>query len=519
MIRIPVNPDIEKRAQKYERTRILFQDDEQTLRDDNTYTYCFKLPHETQTEYNFRKNIFINGFINPTLELINAPGNVIFREAPKEEIPEDSLTHEFAENVLRSKGNKISLTRWMQDIASPMFRLNGTVFVVMDMPPDITTSLQDQKDRMVYPYINFINPGDVINWEMEIGEFSWFAYKTCSRLPWTDFTKAPPRMLKEIHVWDKVNLIIYRNGQQPEVKPHNFGFVPIIYQTSYPDSYNGVIGDCTFFTTAKLIFSAMNFLTCANIEVLKFSASLLLMAQQAVVAENSDIDNEGKITLKKHYDETTLIYGGDKPPQYLTKDLQSIPVARDQYRLYMAEAIENEKSNKSMGNKGVDGTDVMQSGIAKAIDRDPIEANIVSTATDCESLHKKILVMAAQMLEEKEDDISVEYEKKYDIKSFEDKLNNLKTIVTDIKGYPSITGKREMYKSITPGITEDPEIAKTINDEIDTADVSESIVNNAALEALISPGNGAGDTIPGKPPIVPPVKKGLPVVPDNNKSA
>jgi hypothetical protein len=516
MIRIPVNPAIEKRAQKYERCRVLFEDDEQTLRNDNDYTYCFKLPHEKQTEYNFRKNIFINGFINPTLELINAPGNVIFRCAPKEEIPDNLLTFEFAKNVMHSKYNSISLIRWMQNIASPMFRLNGTVFVIMDMPIDVTVSLQDQKDRMIYPYINFINAANVINWEIQNGEFLWFAYRACSRPDWTNYTKPPPRSTKEIHVWDKTNLTIYRNGKDPEVKPHNFGFVPVIYQTAYPDNYNDIIGDCTFFTTSKLIFTAMNFMTCANMEVLKYSASLLLMPQQAVIAENSNIDNEGQVTLKKHYDETTMIYGGDKPPQFLTKDLQSIPVARDQYREYITEAINNEKNAKSIRKMGIGGEEVMQSGIAKAIERDPVQANIVSTATDCELLHRKILNMAAIILEEPLDEINVEYEKQYDIKSFEDKLNNLVTFMTKVTDYPSITGKREMFKSVTEGITEEPETAKIINAEIDTADVSESIVNNAALEALMNPGKGAGNAVPGKPPIVPPTKKGFPGVPDNN---
>ena len=73
-----------------------------------------------------------------------------------------------------------------------------------------------------------------------------------------------------------------------------------------------------------------------------------------------------------------------------------------------------------------------------------------------------------------------------------------------------------MFKSVTEGITEEPETAKIINAEIDTADVSESIVNNAALEALMNPGKGAGNAVPGKPPIVPPTKKGFPGVPDNN---
>jgi hypothetical protein len=240
------------------------------------------------------------------------------------------------------------------------------------------------------------------------------------------------------------------------------------------------------------------------------------MPQQAVIAENSNIDNEGQVTLKKHYDETTMIYGGDKPPQFLTKDLQSIPVARDQYREYITEAINNEKNAKSIRKMGIGGEEVMQSGIAKAIERDPVQANIVSTATDCELLHRKILNMAAIILEEPLDEINVEYEKQYDIKSFEDKLNNLVTFMTKVTDYPSITGKREMFKSVTEGITEEPETAKIINAEIDTADVSESIVNNAALEALMNPGKGAGNAVPGKPPIVPPTKKGFPGVPDNN---
>lgn len=489
-MRLPVNCEIEKRLQKYERSRILFEDDEQTLLDDAKHTYCFKLPHEKEVEYKYRKSIFVNGFVNPTLELINAPGNVIFRTAPKEEIAEDTLTHEFAENVTRSKVNKISLTRWMQDIAAPMLRLNGTCFIVMDMPQEAPLSKQDQIDRMITPYINYINPKNVINWEIENGEFVWFAYWGISKEPWNDFASKPPKPQKAIYVWDKNNLSIFIGNSAPIVKPHNFGFAPVIYQAAYCGNSNDIVGDASFFTTSKLIFSAMNFLTCANMEILKYSSSLLLMPTEAICGENSTTDDSGNVVLKKQYDSTTFVYGGQTPPAFLTKDLQSIPIATEQYKLYMSEAIDNEKSAKSLGKLGVSGNDIAQSGIAKAIDRDPIEANIVATATDCESLHRKILSMACRILEEREDSIKVEYEKTYDIKSFDAKLENLKKFVNDIKGYPSITGKREMYKSITEGITEDPDKANTINTEIDNADVSESIVDNAALEALINPKKG-----------------------------
>ncbi len=504
-MKIPINCEIDKRLRKYERCRILFEDDEQTLLDDEKHLYCFRLPHDKATEYRYRKSIFVNSFINPTLELVNAPGNVIFRSAPKEEIPEGSLTNKFSSNVTLSSNNQISLTRWMQDIASPMLRLNGTAFVVMDTPKETPISKQDQIDRRIYPYINYINPANVLNWEMQNGEFVWFAYEAYSRLPWLDPTQKAPRGQKETHIWDKEKLSIYRGNATAEIKPHEYGFVPIIYQAAYCGSDNNIVGDSTFFTTAKLIFSAMNFMTCANMELLKFSSSLLMFPQNAICAENSTVDDNGKTVLKRQYDDTVIVYSGEKEPGFLTKDLDSIPAAVNQYKIYMAQAIDNEKSAKSLGKAGVDGADIAQSGIAKAIDRDPIEANIVSTATDCEALHRKILNMAAKMLEETTEKISVEYEKKYDIKSFETKLENLKKFVTDIKGYPSITGKREMYKSVTEGITEDAEIAKTINNEIDTADVSESIVDNAALEALMKgdteSGNDNGNIPPEKKPV------------------
>lgn len=493
-INIPVNEEIQKRLTKYERCRVLAEDDESAFLGDTNHKYIFKLAHESAAAYEIRKQVFINGLVNPSIELLTAPGNTIFRKAPKEEIEADdnSLLFNFAQNVNLSKSNPTPLLRWMQEEACTQLRQYGTVFVVFDQFPVNALSKEQRLQERIWPYITKLLPDQVLNWYFGIdGQLEWFAYKTCVPEAWTDPTVMPKKD-EQIRILFRDKMVIKHSGQDvpDEIKPHNFGFVPVVWQSAYTTNSNQIIGDCSFFTSAKLIISAGNYIGCSNVELLKNSSPTLVMSTDSIDGMNSTTDKDGNVKLKKIDDSNVLTYAGEKVPAYLVRSLELIPLGNAQYQLYMAEAIENEKNAKSVRKKGVDGADVQQSGIQTAFEQDPIKANIASTAIDCEILHRKILSMASLILKDVEQvEWKVEYEREYDIKSFEQKLNNLKTFVADISGYPSETGKRTMYKSITSQITDDPKLAKTINQEIDEADMSEEIIKKEDIDKLMNPEN------------------------------
>lgn len=493
--RLVQHPDIVKRLAKYNRCRMLVDDDEDTILSDEKHDFVFKLPHESASQYAERKQIFVNGIINPSIELITAPGNTIYRSTPTEDIePGHELLSEFATNAVLGESNPTSLMQWMQEQACPQFRQYGTVWAVLDQPAVQATSLLDRIDRRVYPYVCKLLPWQVLYWQFgRDGDLLWFAYKVVVEPEWLDPSQDKPKTDIQVRILDRQSMTIHHGDNSVEVLPHGFGFVPVVWQSSFIQDPAQMVGDCSFFVTSKLIISAANYLTCGNMELLKLSTPTLLMHQAALGQHNIDTDTKGNVRVKKVDENGLLIWDGDVAPAYLARELELVEVSRQRYQLYMDEAIENEKNAKSVRRKGVDGSDVQQSGIETAFERDPIEANIASTAGDCQALHTKILTMAHMIIEgvskaPKPDDLpfTVQYEKHYDIKSFENRLEAVKVMTNDISGYPSETGKREIYKSLTPGITEDPDIAKTINEEIDNADLSENVIPSDRLDSIMN---------------------------------
>jgi len=187
-----------------------------------------------------------------------------------------------------------------------------------------------------------------------------------------------------------------------------------------------------------------------------------LMPKSGVSPHNVDIDKDGNYSVKTTPDGSWIVYDGTQPPTYLARDLESIPLSKEQYNLYMDRAFDNEKNANSVQTK------MTTSGYHALLIRDPVLANITSTAEDLECIHLKILQYADKMINDglEGTKITVEYDKDYDVKSLAEKMDNIKKAIE--MNIPSPTLYKEIYKEVATNMIGDEKIRDIAYSEIDT---------------------------------------------------
>jgi hypothetical protein len=325
------------------------------------------------------------------------------------------------------------------------------------------------------PYISNVYPGNAVNYEIQNGELQWFAYNYHNNKPWNNPLEelGDKRENKQQRIWTKDKFIIIEEGKAPIERPHPFGFVPVIPQGFiFPSDENSIVGQTPFFTLSNMIIFANNMQSVADMEIIKHGTSVLLVHEDGVSSQNTEVDAEGKVKTKlqdvQGYNK--YVYGGENPPTYLVKDLQAVDKANSQADYYFNAAIQNERTLQSIFHKR---DTVRESGVTKDYDSEPTRAGLRATAEDLEQWCKKVLNMSARMLgrEDLVDSFICEFPESYILtKTLNEKFDEIgKMIKTQ---YPSITGIKEIYKSITPDIAHDSTVRDTINKEIDTAEIS-----------------------------------------------
>lgn len=490
---MPINiPTLKKELQDkrhiWKRIRTLVEHDET---DEGLLSDVFipKNPGETPVNYRARKDIFVQGFQNPTMELISSPGQTIFNNSISENIEatETDRLWDFSANCTMGAENKLPLRQWMKEQVCPNLRAYGTVFAMMDMPVIMgDMSEQDQKERRVWPYVSLIHPLQVLNYEWVNGEFEWFAFKVTAMPPWHNPLLPPPDQEKQIRIWTRNEYIVIRLKDAEIIKrqTHNWGFVPVIPQASFLPHSGDVIGLAPFFVTSNYIIYANRLYSTAGVEAYKHNNLTLLMNEDSILSSNSEVDAQGHQRIKKTQD-GILTWSGEHKPEYLTKELDAIDKSMDLGNKWMMDAFDNEKSAKSVAKSGYDGSDYVKSGFAMVVEREPILANIMATAMDMESLHNKMLMMADKMIHDGERTQKtdyVTYDMDYDITPMDAFVEETGKIMTVSK---SPTVKRERQKALAAREIEDPKIRQEAFDEIDSMTFDDNSIGDESLLNLI----------------------------------
>lgn len=471
---IPVRYDIKKFLPKYERIRVLVDSDEDKY---DTETFCPKLPNESANARDVRKVLYKKSFLNISNDLIGATKDAIFHEGIRLEFTggESNPLYQWHNDVTLGHDNT-NLINYCQDVVIEGLRAYGHVWTILDKPDYNANNFQDELQNGA-PYICNVYPGDVINYEILDGQLLWFAYK-CNYYPtWTNPLEKQPTFAntEQTRIWtrDKFIVIEVLNGKEKAKEfSHNFGFVPVIGQSFVESSdANSLLGLTPFFTTSNLIISANSLKSVADLEIYKHGTSVLMMNDSVVSSLNQETDDKGKTRPKMQDPEgyNIFMFSGEQKPEYLVKDLQAVDKANSQSLYYFNAAIQNERSLQSIQKKR---DTVRESGETKQYDAEPARAALRTTSNKLELWCKKVLNMVAMMLDREKltDSYVCEFPQRYILtKSVEEKFANIKSAIEN--QYPSITGRKEMFKSLTPDIAHDEELRAIIDKEIDAADI------------------------------------------------
>jgi hypothetical protein len=472
------NGIISKKMWKWDRAEILLDQDEEAIKE----KFPVQFPNESDAAFIERKKYFIQTFVNITHDLVSAPVNSIFRQSIKANFEsETSLLKTFAENV--TLGNDPTpYERYIKDFVGIGLRTYGNVITVVDKPRiEVKNRLDERKAGM--PYLSNVRPQDVLDWQMQDGSMVWFAYQRNYQPEWLDpigTTKPDVETLQ--YIWTRDELIV-QTGDGEFVSnlsfKHGWGIVPVVWQASFLAKANDVIGNAAFDQTSNMIITMNNLYNLGVHELYKHGGSLLLMPEDAVSATNFGTDTDGETLLKKQNKGGVLTYGGEIAPNYLVKDLVTEKIM-EWASFYKASAVENERDLKSVIKKGMDGGDIAESSIAKVVDREPLEANLVALADDIETYTKKIMGIVAVILKVKNDS-NLEIDKDFDIRTLKQKFEEIETADKTGLGMRSPTLKTEMFKNTVGDITRDVKLQQTANKELEESQQVE--IDNAEKEA------------------------------------
>lgn len=464
----------------------LLKNDEERLK-----AYCEMFPTEDARQYEVRRKMYPQTFINISQDLISASTDIIFKSNVESGTKnKNSMLATFSENVIYSK-IKLDYISMLREYLSNHLKAFGTVVVLMDKPKIKPVNRSDERINGM-PYITIIDLLNVIDWEFDNDEMTWFKYKMKYRNPRVDPFETTDTK-EYVYTWTKTDLIVSEGDTKESVInelsfTHNFGFVPIIVQSSFMYNPYDLIGNSPFMQTSNMILQANDMLNLRVYELKKHASALLVMNEESITNRNTRVDMYGESKIKKHDEGGQLLVSGDKDPFYLVKQLE-VENLRICSEDYFQAALENERDMKSVIRKNSTGDLVEQSGIAKAIDREPMTFGIIAHEIDMENLTLKIMDSAAKILNVP-NDYYIKFQRDIDARSQQQKYTDLKAAIDAQVEKFSETAMREVAKSSLSNISPDIETQQTINDEIDQWEPNKEagIIENYLNETKEKPG-------------------------------
>jgi hypothetical protein len=489
-----LNADLSKKHKRWDRISGMVENDEERF---TSEPYMIGLPNESPAALEERKKYFGTGFINITEELITAPGDVAFKNGARFATKNtSSMMAGFMDSCLYTKV-PVPFKDFVRDTFMPQLRAYGTTFAVIDKPQGVPINrAQERAEGM--PYISMLDPLDVINYAYKDGDLAWFVYKSTYGADWLNPMDEEPESRPVECIWTKEQFIMREvdGAIIPAMSfDHKFGIVPVVIQSSFLARPDDTIGNSTFEQTSNMLIMFNNLLHICNYELFKHGNSLLLMNDENISPANMETDRQGNTKMKKQSQGSIFIYSGEKEPHYLVKEL-AVKEAFDQAKYYLTLAIENERDLKSLSAKGVTGEMVAESGFAKMIDREPIEANLRALVGDTETWAKQVTDIVAMELAVQNDAI-IEFNKTFDVRTANQAFADIKAAADVRLNKYSPTASKVMYKSAATKITANDEELKIINNEIE--ENAQAVADEEASEAKLKAElvNGFNERQPG----------------------
>lgn len=480
---IQQNDIIKKKLRQWNRVTALLDQDEEII----TEQFARKFPNETDAALKERKEYFAETFLNMTRDLVSAPVNSLFRQSIADDYDnENSMLKSFHDNVTLGR-ETVPFLRYIKDYVGLGLRSYGNVFTVVDKPRGVPVSRKEEREAGL-PYLSNIVPQDVLDWQYGVdGELLWFAYQNNYVPIWEDpFRTDQPISQKIQCLWTRERFEVRTDAgkELPELGfNHMFGFVPVVIQASFLTRPNDTIGSAAMDQTSNWIVTIGNLYNLLVHELYKHGGSMLAMHEEAMGAPNFDTDADGETLLKMQNRGGVLAWLGEHMPEYLLKQLATDDIMKVG-QWYIQMATENERDLKSVVKRGSGDGDASQSGVAKMLDREPLEANLVSLAEDCETYSTKINDMAARMLNQ-ENDYNLEFDKDFDFRSLKQKFDEIESAQKVSMSKMSPTLYKEMHKNLVGEITRDVDVQDICITEIDNAD-DEDLLLDESINKIVN---------------------------------
>ena len=498
---IGVNKELENLKNRFIRIDALLSNDESVFiagsNTDNVHSlantnFMWRLPNEEITDFNNRKPIFARGFINPAQELITASGDMLFKQNIRQESG-NTIMSDFLDNVTQG-GDITPMKQFMRERVAVDLRAYGNSVTIVDKPrTDVMNRAEERKEGL--PYITNIPMSNVLNWEFMNGELIWFAYKRLWTNIWLDPLGDKPQEETQTVIWTTTEMIVLdgKGDQNSGLSfTHNWGIVPVVWQTTFLANDSLTVGDAAFTMSSNYIITANNLKHMGLLELRKHGGSKLLMHIDAFNAMNNEVDDEGKARLKTHDNNNMLPWDGVNIPEYLVKDLSSVAESKAMSEDYFMAAADNERDLKSVTRKSPGGgseTSIAISGISKMLDRDPIVSNLASLAADLHSWYAKTMDVVSKILNVNDDTV-FEFDTEFDLKPISQKIDEVKKAEETQLFKASPTARKTMYKDLTGNITDDKDTMTKMQDEIDASDFDEAELDMSdAIDKDIMPTN------------------------------
>jgi hypothetical protein len=496
--RVPVNKltaihrEIETILPHWKRIQILVDGDEDLYKDREIF---LQLPKETSDKHGDRWPWFLNGFFNPSQDLVTLKGDYIVRRGIERKLDSKELKA-FAERADRSGE---TLNDFMRRKVAINLDAYGTVFAVVDKPRAVFADRASEIQGGM-PYLCILDPQQVVNFAFnKDGSLAWFRYQAVmdDELP-DPFN--PVDSCQVVYVtWTEQEYFVHNaKGERTDYFLHNFGVVPVVIQAAFVMDDDDVLGSSTFFTASRQIVMGNNLLSVANYEIAKFGTVLMVdsMDWQDTPRKRDPNSNVPQMTAPTTAGDVMPVSDMNKKPEYLTKDIEIIDKANAQAHYYFELAAISSASGQEASPLVADRTsNNPASGVAKAYDFQDVDANLASFAKELESFELKVLKIVAIEMKVPTTGISVIYPKNFDVRGFVDKVDRVAAL-QKIK-FPSETGLRAAMHSMTPDLTNDEKIRTQIDSEIDEADVlgeeAAAAADIAALPLPQPPATAAGD--------------------------
>jgi len=374
-------------------------------------SYIDKYPREDDTKYRERQKIayYKNDFLRKVTRYIG----YIYRKQPVREVNENELLKLFLKNC-DFQGN--NLTTFMSSFAKEA-KAKGVGVVLIDNVEEIPTTLEEQLKTRALPYLINIKPENIVDYKLDIyGAFEYVAFNY--QIDNSVYGKKDVKSV--IKYFDKEKWAIYENDKIIETREHNLGVCPIIFF-----SETGKFESIGEFSPVAFLGKRQYNLTSEEDELIRGQTFSILIIQ----------GEAGDLEIGTH---NALFYSGDKEPKFIAPSAENAKIIKEKI-----DRIDDEINEITYDIITLKANN--DSGRALKMKLDGLNSSLSDFAQRLENFENKIFAIVKKYLGLENLDVSVSYNKSYNIIDVSEEINELAAMkeIVDLPSY-----EREKLKKI-----------------------------------------------------------------------